>query len=140
MFMRTPSLPLCSCGILLPLWLAFKLVNNDVGIAIRARRTVVIKAIAIVRVSSSHQHGFQAHTGQAVGSPGTPILAHRRLWERNGSFWGMVENADSSRNAGADHRARHGHTVVVVGFHPIVVENANLGSILVIQPEWLDSS
>src|SRR5579885_800078 len=138
--MLSPYLPLRGCIPLLPLRLTFKFVNNDVGVPIRARWAVVIEAVAIVCVSPGHQHWLQAHTRQAVGSSRAPIFAHRGFRERNCPLWCVIENANSSRDASADDGARHHDAVVVVSFHPIVVENTNLGAVLIIQPEWLDSS
>src|SRR6185312_2714935 len=129
-FMRTP----------LPLRLAFELMHNYVGVAIRARRTVVVEAIAVVRVSTGHQHGLETHAGQAVGPSGTPVFANGRFRKRDGSLRSMVKDAEAARNAGADHGPGDDHAIVVVGFHPVVVEDVDLGAVLVVEPERLHSA
>src|SRR6185437_17035602 len=75
MFMRDPFL--------IPLGLALQLMNQHVGVAICTGRTVIVEAIAIVRITSGHQNGFQPHSGDAVGPATAPVFADWRLGKGN---------------------------------------------------------
>src|SRR5581483_10900022 len=123
-----------------PLRFTLQFVDNHVRVTIGGRRSVVVKAIAILRIASGHEYRLEPHTGDTVGPSTAAPPADWGLGERNGPFGCMVENADAARNARAHHGASYDHAVVVVCFHPIVVENADLRGIFVIQPERLDAA
>src|ERR1035437_30861 len=124
---------------LVPLCLALQLMDDHVGVAISGRRAVIVKAITVLRVTSGHQYGLQPHSSDAIGSSTAPVFADWRLGKRDGPFRGMVKDANAARDPGADHGARHDDAIVVVGLHPVVVQDSDVGGVFFIQPERLDS-
>src|SRR5579872_33446 len=124
----------------IPLRLALQFVDDHVRIAIGGRRPVIVESIAILCVASGHQHGLEPHARDAVGPSTSTPPAEWRLGKRNGPLGRVIEDADAARDPRADHGARHDDSIVVVRLHPVIIQDADLCGITVIQPEWFNTA
>ena len=97
--------------------------DRDMGVSIRRYRPPIVKVVTELTVTASQKIGFQVNPGQAIVTTTTSTASNLRLWNHR-SLWHVIDDANASRNSGADYRASYIDAVIVVYLNMVVVFDA----------------
>src|SRR5574340_1404596 len=114
--------------------------HENVRVPIAARRAPIVEVERELTVTSDHEVRLQTDARETVVTSRAPVIPQRRLGHRVGPLRRVILDTDAARDACADGGAGHYYAVVVVNFHPVVVDDADLRGVAVVDPERLHAA
>src|SRR5579875_243976 len=105
-----------------------------------ADRAPVVEAVRPLPVAAGYLQRIYAGSREAVVTAGAPAAANLRLGHGDRAVRCMIDHAGSRLHARAHRGTRDHHAVVVVDLDPLVVDDADLRRILVVDPARLHTA